>query len=180
MQAHRPNRGSENAKISDGPITPFLLSYRRQVIEVRKKPSIIRQQHRRKPPSTLRTTIILLNQICDLNLSDWHSPSGHALGSRANEQRFSRPAMTFPRNSLRAFLSHAKTHLHTALKRRQCITFVVGNQSAGSDSQPPGEDVPPLTNHPRPRLLDFIDPVCLHQVAAATAECLQPTLHPGA
>ncbi|MCJ1475764.1 Exopolyphosphatase [Lambiella insularis] len=42
--------------------------------------------------------------------------------------------MAFPPNSLRAFLSHAKAALQTALRQRQPITIVVGNESADLDS----------------------------------------------
>lgn len=42
--------------------------------------------------------------------------------------------MAFPLNSLRAFLSHAKTSLSLALSQSKKITFVVGNESADLDS----------------------------------------------
>ncbi len=42
--------------------------------------------------------------------------------------------MAFPRNSLRAFLSHAKTALHSAIEQSQKITLVIGNESADLDS----------------------------------------------
>ena len=42
--------------------------------------------------------------------------------------------MAFPRNSLRAFLSHAKTTLTTALNKNEKITLVIGNESADLDS----------------------------------------------
>ncbi|KAL8689054.1 MAG: hypothetical protein Q9218_005191 [Villophora microphyllina] len=42
--------------------------------------------------------------------------------------------MTFPRNSLRAFLSHAKSCLATAVKTAEKVTLVVGNESADLDS----------------------------------------------
>ena len=40
-------------------------------------------------------------------------------------------AMAFPRNSLRAFLQHAKTNLFKALHEELDINIVVGNESAG-------------------------------------------------
>lgn len=42
--------------------------------------------------------------------------------------------MAFPRNSLRAFLSHAKESLFTAMEASQKVTMVVGNESADLDS----------------------------------------------
>ncbi|KAI4197057.1 MAG: hypothetical protein LQ346_003090 [Caloplaca aetnensis] len=42
--------------------------------------------------------------------------------------------MAFPRNSLRAFLSHAKKSLSTAIQSSQKITLVAGNESADLDS----------------------------------------------
>ncbi|MCJ1385416.1 Exopolyphosphatase [Xylographa soralifera] len=42
--------------------------------------------------------------------------------------------MAFPRNSLRAFLSHAKTSLRTAVRQKQNVTLVIGNESADLDS----------------------------------------------
>ncbi|KAL8929580.1 MAG: hypothetical protein Q9208_001249 [Pyrenodesmia sp. 3 TL-2023] len=42
--------------------------------------------------------------------------------------------MAFPRNSLRAFLSHAKKSLRTAIQSSQKITLVAGNESADLDS----------------------------------------------
>ncbi|MCJ1229850.1 Exopolyphosphatase [Toensbergia leucococca] len=42
--------------------------------------------------------------------------------------------MAFPRNSLRAFLSHAKTSLITAIRQSTKLTFVIGNESADLDS----------------------------------------------
>ncbi|KAL9607404.1 MAG: hypothetical protein Q9167_007682 [Letrouitia subvulpina] len=42
--------------------------------------------------------------------------------------------MAFPLNSLRAFLSHAKSNLSLALGQSKKITFVVGNESADLDS----------------------------------------------
>jgi len=42
--------------------------------------------------------------------------------------------MAFPRNSLRAFLSHAKTALHSAIENSQKVTLVIGNESADLDS----------------------------------------------
>lgn len=42
--------------------------------------------------------------------------------------------MAFPRNSLRAFLSHAKSTLRSALTHPQKLTLVVGNESADLDS----------------------------------------------
>ncbi|KAL8697664.1 MAG: hypothetical protein Q9201_007011 [Fulgogasparrea decipioides] len=42
--------------------------------------------------------------------------------------------MAIPRNSLRAFLSHAKKNLLTAIDTSQKVTLVVGNESADLDS----------------------------------------------
>jgi len=42
--------------------------------------------------------------------------------------------MAFPRNSLRAFLTHAKTALHSAIDQSQKLTLVIGNESADLDS----------------------------------------------
>ncbi|KAL8787379.1 MAG: hypothetical protein Q9213_002262 [Squamulea squamosa] len=42
--------------------------------------------------------------------------------------------MAFPRNSLRAFLAHAKKSLFTAIQSSQKITIVAGNESADLDS----------------------------------------------
>lgn len=42
--------------------------------------------------------------------------------------------MAFPRNSLRAFLSHAKTALLSAIEQSQKVTLVIGNESADLDS----------------------------------------------
>ncbi|CAO1606067.1 Exopolyphosphatase [Xanthoria calcicola] len=42
--------------------------------------------------------------------------------------------MAFPRNSLRAFLTHAKKSLFTAIQSSQKVTIVVGNESADLDS----------------------------------------------
>lgn len=42
--------------------------------------------------------------------------------------------MAFPRNSLRAFLSHAKSALRSAIEHSQKVTFVIGNESADLDS----------------------------------------------
>ncbi|KAL9594690.1 MAG: hypothetical protein Q9219_006890 [cf. Caloplaca sp. 3 TL-2023] len=42
--------------------------------------------------------------------------------------------MAFPRNSLRAFLSHVKKNLATAVATSQKVTLVVGNESADLDS----------------------------------------------
>lgn len=42
--------------------------------------------------------------------------------------------MAFPRNSLRAFLSHGKTALRTAIEQSQKVTLVIGNESADLDS----------------------------------------------
>ena len=42
--------------------------------------------------------------------------------------------MAFPRNSLRAFLSHAKRSLYPVIESSQRITLVVGNESADLDS----------------------------------------------
>ncbi|MCJ1288175.1 Exopolyphosphatase [Xylographa opegraphella] len=42
--------------------------------------------------------------------------------------------MAFPRNSLRAFLSYAKTSLHAALRHQKDVTLVIGNESADLDS----------------------------------------------
>ncbi|MCJ1250920.1 Exopolyphosphatase [Trapelia coarctata] len=42
--------------------------------------------------------------------------------------------MAFPRNSLRAFLTHAKSSLHSAQKQNQKLTLVIGNESADLDS----------------------------------------------
>ena len=39
--------------------------------------------------------------------------------------------MAFPRNSLRAFLQHAKTNLFKAIHEEHRINIVVGNESAG-------------------------------------------------
>ncbi len=39
--------------------------------------------------------------------------------------------MAFPRNSLRAFLAHAKTSLASAIRQSQKVTLVTGNESAG-------------------------------------------------
>lgn len=39
--------------------------------------------------------------------------------------------MTFPRNSLRAFLQHAKKGLAQAAHGNQKINIVIGNESAG-------------------------------------------------
>ena len=46
----------------------------------------------------------------------------------SNEQAAS---MSFPRNSLAAFLSHAKTRLSECIRGQQNITIVIGNESAG-------------------------------------------------
>ncbi|MCJ1365900.1 Exopolyphosphatase [Acarospora aff. strigata] len=42
--------------------------------------------------------------------------------------------MAFPRNSLRAFLSHAKIVLRSTIEQSQKITLVIGNESADLDS----------------------------------------------
>ncbi|MCJ1258896.1 Exopolyphosphatase [Lignoscripta atroalba] len=42
--------------------------------------------------------------------------------------------MAFPRNSLRAFLSHAKSTVATAIRQKEKVTLVVGNESADLDS----------------------------------------------
>ena len=42
--------------------------------------------------------------------------------------------MAFPRNSLRAFLSHVKTALCSAIEKSQKVTLVIGNESADLDS----------------------------------------------
>ena len=42
--------------------------------------------------------------------------------------------MAFPRNSLRAFLSHAKRALRSAIEHSQKVTLVIGNESADLDS----------------------------------------------
>jgi len=42
--------------------------------------------------------------------------------------------MAFPRNSLRAFLSHAKIALRSATEQSQKVTLVIGNESADLDS----------------------------------------------
>ena len=39
--------------------------------------------------------------------------------------------MAFPRNSLRAFLQHARTNLSKAVYEEQNINIVIGNESAG-------------------------------------------------
>ena len=39
--------------------------------------------------------------------------------------------MAFPRNSLRAFLQHAKTNLSKAVHEEHDINIVIGNESAG-------------------------------------------------
>ena len=39
--------------------------------------------------------------------------------------------MAFPRNSLRAFLQHAKTNIFKAVHEEHEINIVVGNESAG-------------------------------------------------
>ena len=39
--------------------------------------------------------------------------------------------MAFPRNSLRAFLQHAKTRLLKAIHEDHDINIVIGNESAG-------------------------------------------------
>ena len=40
--------------------------------------------------------------------------------------------MTFPRNSLRAFLQYAKTNLAQAINGNQKVNIVIGNESAGA------------------------------------------------
>ena len=50
--------------------------------------------------------------------------------------------MAFPRNSLRAFLAHARDSLQQALaidSPAQRLTFVIGNESAGMASEDIGE-----------------------------------------
>lgn len=42
----------------------------------------------------------------------------------------------FPRNSLRSFLVHAKSALRTAIARRERVTLVIGNESAGTRRPP--------------------------------------------
>jgi hypothetical protein len=42
-----------------------------------------------------------------------------------------RLAMAVPRNSVRGFLSHAKSALYSAIESNQKITLVIGNESAG-------------------------------------------------
>lgn len=37
----------------------------------------------------------------------------------------------FPRNSIRNFLVHAKSQLHTAITNHERVTLVIGNESAG-------------------------------------------------
>ena len=44
--------------------------------------------------------------------------------------------MTFPHNSLRAFLQHAKTNLVKAIQEEHPINIVVGNESAGLLTHP--------------------------------------------
>jgi len=39
--------------------------------------------------------------------------------------------MPFPRNSLRAFLQHAKTSLSKAVNGTEKVNIVIGNESAG-------------------------------------------------
>lgn len=39
--------------------------------------------------------------------------------------------MTFPRNSLRAFLSHAKKSLAKSIQQSTRVTIVIGNESCG-------------------------------------------------
>lgn len=42
----------------------------------------------------------------------------------------------FPRNSIRSFLVHAKSALRTAIANRERVTFVIGNESAGTRLAP--------------------------------------------
>lgn len=53
--------------------------------------------------------------------------------------------MAFPRNSLRAFLSHAKSHLHSAIRENRKVTLVIGNESAGRHRQQKTYNTPALT-----------------------------------
>lgn len=59
--------------------------------------------------------------------------------------------MPFPRNSLRAFLAHAKSSLHASLHPNPTptFTFVIGNESAGSCPRSPFP-LPPKRPKPPP------------------------------
>lgn len=42
----------------------------------------------------------------------------------------------FPRNSIRNFLVHAKSALRSAITNNERVTFVIGNESAGTRPLP--------------------------------------------
>ncbi|KAA6413489.1 MAG: hypothetical protein FRX48_03235 [Lasallia pustulata] len=80
--------------------------------------------------------------------------------------RFELQDMAFPRDSLRAFLAHAKSALATAIEQSEKVTLVIGNESADLDSltssllyayirslSPPPPHSPPSTSPPTDPLL---------------------------
>ena len=84
--------------------------------------------------------------------------------------------MTFPRNSLRAFLQYARTSLARAVHGGGRVNIVVGNESAGT--LPLVQPWPPIMAlmFARSGFLDLVTTVCVYQVDRSTEKCVCPNL----
>ena len=72
--------------------------------------------------------------------------------------------MAFPRNSLRAFLQHARTNLFKAVHEGHSINIVVGNESAGLRVPRPHIISEAMLTFIRLRLPDILASLRLHQI----------------
>ena len=80
--------------------------------------------------------------------------------------------MAFPRNSLRAFLQHAKTNLVKAIQEEHPINIVVGNESAGLLTYALVDVARATLTSIRPRFTNILSSLRLHQIYLSSTKLL--------